>query len=99
MCVPLALSFRLFSSVDPSKFSLICLRTFHRFHLGQGAPPKFSKDGRVAVIEIQSGYQVHPLIATRWASTLKKSKKTIMVMVHSLFLLLPPTQTPSYPPC
>lgn len=34
----------------------------------QRAPPKFSKDGRVALLRIDSGYQVHPLIATKWVS-------------------------------
>lgn len=43
-------------------------------------PPKFSKDGRVAVFRIDSEAQVHPLIATRWANHLK-SKKLDVVMV------------------
>lgn len=30
------------------------------------AAPKFSRDGRVAVLRIESAAQVHPLIATRW---------------------------------
>ena len=30
------------------------------------APPKFSKDGKVAVLRIHSAAQVHPVIATRW---------------------------------
>jgi hypothetical protein len=30
-------------------------------------PPKFSKDGRIAVLKINSQAQVHPVIATRWA--------------------------------
>jgi len=29
-------------------------------------PPKFSKDGKVAVLKIKSEAQVHPVIATRW---------------------------------
>ncbi|KZO93868.1 DHH phosphoesterase [Calocera viscosa TUFC12733] len=44
------------------------------------AAPKFSKDGRVALFRIQSGYQVHPVIATRWAGYLL-AKKLQMVMV------------------
>jgi hypothetical protein len=28
--------------------------------------PKFSKDGKIAVLKIQSQAQVHPVIATRW---------------------------------
>jgi hypothetical protein len=43
-------------------------------------PPKFSKDGRVAVLKINSKAQVHPVIATRWASHLK-SKYLEIVMV------------------
>lgn len=31
-------------------------------------PPKFSKDGRIAVLKIDSQAQVHPVIATRWVS-------------------------------
>jgi hypothetical protein len=30
------------------------------------APPKFSKDGKIAVLKIKSQAQVHPVIATRW---------------------------------
>ncbi len=29
-------------------------------------PPKFSKDGKVAILKIRSEAQVHPVIATRW---------------------------------
>jgi len=29
-------------------------------------PPKFSKDGKIAVLKIESKAQVHPVIATRW---------------------------------
>lgn len=35
--------------------------------------PQFSADGKVAVFRIRSGAQVHPLIATRWAGTLKSN--------------------------
>ncbi|CAD6575066.1 MAG: hypothetical protein TREMPRED_001293 [Tremellales sp. Tagirdzhanova-0007] len=43
--------------------------------------PRFSLDGRVAVVTIESGFQIHPVIATRWAGNLgRKSKKLIMVM-------------------
>ncbi|TKY88413.1 hypothetical protein EX895_002765 [Sporisorium graminicola] len=42
-------------------------------------PPKFSKDGRVAVLRITSAYQVHPSIATRWTGSLK-SKNLQVVM-------------------
>lgn len=37
-------------------------------------PPKFSKDGKIAVLKINSQAQVHPVIATRWVTVL-----------HSLF--------------
>lgn len=43
-------------------------------------PPKFSKDGKIAVLKISSTCQVHPVIATRWASHLK-SKALEIVMV------------------
>jgi hypothetical protein len=35
--------------------------------------PAFSADGKVAVFRIQSVAQVHPLIATRWAGSLKSN--------------------------
>jgi hypothetical protein len=35
--------------------------------------PAFSADGKVAVFRIRSGAQVHPLIATRWAGSLKSN--------------------------
>lgn len=31
-------------------------------------PPKFTKDGKIAVFRIHSAAQVHPVIATRWVS-------------------------------
>jgi len=46
--------------------------------------PKFSKDGRVALLRIDSGYQVHPVICTRWAGTLKGAKRLQMIMVSRL---------------
>lgn len=33
-------------------------------------PPKFSKDGKIAVLKINSEAQVHPVIATRWVSVM-----------------------------
>ena len=42
--------------------------------------PEFSKDGRVALLRIHSGYQVHPVIATRWAGHLRaRNLKLVMV--------------------
>ncbi|KAH8791625.1 DHH family protein-like protein [Hyaloscypha finlandica] len=43
-------------------------------------PPKFSKDGKIAVLKINTQAQVHPVIATRWAGHLK-SKALEIVMV------------------
>ena len=42
------------------------------------SPPHFSKDGRVAWIKIQSTFQIHPVIAARWAGRLtpKTTSKT-----------------------
>lgn len=48
------------------------------------APPKFSKDGKVAVLRIRSAAQVHPVIATRWAGFLK-SKALEIIMCVPLF--------------
>ena len=33
-------------------------------------PPKFSKDGKIAVLRISSSAQIHPVIATRWVSNM-----------------------------
>ncbi|KAI9717587.1 MAG: hypothetical protein M1828_007148 [Chrysothrix sp. TS-e1954] len=44
------------------------------------SPPKFSEDGCVAVLRINSKAQVHPVVATRWAGFLKSNKlKWVMV--------------------
>ncbi|CAD6885311.1 unnamed protein product [Tilletia caries] len=43
-------------------------------------PPKFSRDGRIALLRIRSGFQVHPGIATRWSGTLRGAKKLQAVM-------------------
>jgi DHH family len=43
-------------------------------------PPKFTPDGRIAVLKINSAAQVHPVIATRWAGHLN-SKALEIVMV------------------
>ncbi|KAF9489907.1 DHH phosphoesterase [Pleurotus eryngii] len=45
------------------------------------AAPRFSKDGCVALLRVDSQYQVHPVVAIRWASRLKgKDLKMIMVV-------------------
>ncbi|KAK0521375.1 hypothetical protein OC834_006691 [Tilletia horrida] len=43
-------------------------------------PPKFSRDGRIALLRIRSAFQVHPGIATRWSGTLRGAKKLQAVM-------------------
>ncbi|KZT58728.1 DHH phosphoesterase [Calocera cornea HHB12733] len=48
-------------------------------------PPKFSKDGRVALFRIRSGYQVHPVIATRWAGHLKTKKLQMIMVVNTAY--------------
>jgi hypothetical protein len=45
-------------------------------------PPKFSRDGRIAVLRIKSDAQVHPVIATRWAGYLKSSKLEIVMCAN-----------------
>jgi hypothetical protein len=37
-------------------------------------PPKFSLDGRIAVLKISSEAQVHPVIATRWVSDTESAR-------------------------
>jgi len=49
-------------------------------------PPKFSGDGRVALIRVSSSAQIHPLIATRWANTLKSSKLEIVMCANDGYL-------------
>lgn len=48
--------------------------------LNTHTPPKFTPDGRIAVLKITSAAQVHPVIATRWAGYLN-SKALEIVMV------------------
>ncbi|KAI5453465.1 hypothetical protein NCC49_005940 [Naganishia albida] len=43
-------------------------------------PPRFSEDGKVALVRVATGFQVHPVVATRWAGTLRKAKTLVMVM-------------------
>ncbi|KAF8536062.1 DHH phosphoesterase [Trichophaea hybrida] len=43
-------------------------------------PPRFTKDGRTAVVRIHSRYQIHGVVATRWARSLKgKDLKMVLV--------------------
>ncbi|SNX86904.1 uncharacterized protein MEPE_05613 [Melanopsichium pennsylvanicum] len=46
-------------------------------------PPKFSKDGRVALLRITSPYQVHPSIATRWTGALKSNKLQVVMCANN----------------
>ncbi|KAI4202478.1 MAG: hypothetical protein LQ350_002561 [Teloschistes chrysophthalmus] len=57
--------------------------------------PKFSKDGKIAVFRIHSAAQVHPVIATRWATRLtsinqanhlKSPKLEIVLVANSGYL-------------
>lgn len=49
-------------------------------------PPKFSKDGTIAVLKINSSSQVHPVIATRWASHLKSKALEIVLVANYGYL-------------
>ncbi|KAL9098598.1 MAG: hypothetical protein Q9163_005778 [Psora crenata] len=46
-------------------------------------PPKFSKDGKIAVLRIHSAAQVHGVIATRWAGHLKSKALEIIMVANS----------------
>lgn len=49
-------------------------------------PPKFSPDGRIAVLRINSKAQVHPVIATRWAGYLNSKALEIVVCANYGYL-------------
>lgn len=49
-------------------------------------PPKFSPDGRIAVLRINSKAQVHPVIATRWAGYLNAKALEIVVCANYGYL-------------
>ncbi|KAH9916583.1 DHH phosphoesterase [Epithele typhae] len=46
------------------------------------SPPAFSGDGRVALVRVSSGAQIHPLIATRWAGSLKGPRLEIVMCAN-----------------
>ncbi|KAL9073494.1 MAG: hypothetical protein Q9161_002915 [Pseudevernia consocians] len=46
-------------------------------------PPKFSKDGKIAVLRINSEMQVHGVIATRWAGYLNSKALEIIMVANS----------------
>ncbi|MCJ1322785.1 hypothetical protein MMC15_008135 [Xylographa vitiligo] len=49
-------------------------------------PPKFSKDGKIAVLRIHSAAQVHPVIATRWAGHLQSKALEIVMVANSGYI-------------
>ena len=49
-------------------------------------PPKFSKDGKIAVLKIHSAAQVHPVVATRWAGHLQSKALEIVMVANSGYL-------------
>ena len=49
-------------------------------------PPKFSKDGKIAVLRIHSAAQIHPVIATRWAGHLQSKALEIVMVANSGYL-------------
>ncbi|GAB4815824.1 hypothetical protein N2152v2_002870 [Parachlorella kessleri] len=50
------------------------------------APPRFSTDGRVALVRISSPCQIHPLIVTRWARSLKGKSLQVVVCANDAYL-------------
>ncbi|KAI0638718.1 hypothetical protein C8Q77DRAFT_1151763 [Trametes polyzona] len=49
-------------------------------------PPTFSGDGRVALVRISSPAQIHPLIATRWSSSLKGARLEIVMCANDGYI-------------
>jgi hypothetical protein len=49
-------------------------------------PPKFTPDGRIAVLRTHSSAQVHPVIATRWAGYLNSKALEIVMVANSGYL-------------
>lgn len=49
-------------------------------------PPKFSKDGKIAVLRIESKAQVHPVIATRWAGHLQSKTLEIVLVANTGYM-------------
>lgn len=54
--------------------------------LNTHTPPKFSADGRIAVLRIDTPAQVHPVIATRWAGYLNSKALEIVLCANSGYL-------------
>ncbi|KIW46741.1 uncharacterized protein PV06_02387 [Exophiala oligosperma] len=55
--------------------------------LNTHTPPKFSSDGRIAVLRINTPAQVHPVIATRWAGYLNSKTLEIVICANFGYLL------------
>ncbi|KAF2097166.1 DHH phosphoesterase [Rhizodiscina lignyota] len=49
--------------------------------------PKFSRDATIAVLRIRSAFQVHPVIATRWAGTLSSKKLQVVLVANEGYIL------------
>lgn len=49
-------------------------------------PPAFSRDAAVAVFRIRSAFQVHPVIATRWAGHLSSKKLQVVLVANDGYL-------------
>ncbi|OAP56432.1 hypothetical protein AYL99_09611 [Fonsecaea erecta] len=54
--------------------------------LNTHTPPRFSRDGRIAVLRINTPAQVHPVIATRWAGYLNSKALEIVLCANSGYL-------------
>lgn len=50
------------------------------------SPPRFTPDGRIAVLRIKTAAQIHPVIATRWAGYLKSNRLEIVMVANSGYL-------------
>lgn len=48
--------------------------------------PKFSADATIAILTINSPTQIHPVIATRWAGSLKSQKMEIVMCANEGYL-------------
>jgi hypothetical protein len=49
-------------------------------------PPKFSRDASIAVFRIKSQFQVHPVIATRWAGHLNSKRLEVVLVANEGYL-------------
>lgn len=48
-------------------------------------PPSFSRDGRVALLRVHSAFQVHPVIATRWAGHLRARNLQLVMVANDRY--------------